>query len=309
MNRTRQNRYGLAVGMFLCLGLSAAFRGTETRPPAPAQSSPAVDLPSLLEKTAEYCRKLESAILDFICREEIAERIDPALDVPPPPTVKTWSTADNWTGAESRGAIVITAAPAKIKNFYVYDYQCIRKQGQIRERRTLLEENKKKKNEPNAVLKTSVIFYENALLGPVGFFEKSRQAEYDYALAGSDKFDKKTVIIVEAKPKLETPEGKDLYGKAWIDPVTGDIVKIDWSAGRVGHLEIFEKRGAKYGRKPRLTLRSEFQAEKNGIRFPSKMFIEEAYVNARGRAFVRSETTVTYKNFKFFTVEVDVRSE
>ncbi len=37
------------------------------------------------------------------------------------------------------------------------------------------------------------------------------------------------------------------------------------------------------------------------------MFIEEAYLNERGRKFVRSETTVEYTDFKFFTVEVEVK--
>ncbi len=59
--------------------------------------------------------------------------------------------------------------------------------------------------------------------------------------------------------------------------------------------------------KPRITLRTEFSVEKNGIRFPSKLSLEEAYLTERGRVFVRSETNVVYKDFKFFTVEVVVR--
>lgn len=52
---------------------------------------------------------------------------------------------------------------------------------------------------------------------------------------------------------------------------------------------------------------SEFQAEKNGLRFPTQLYIEEAYLDKRGRPFVRSKTTVTYKDFKFFTVEVEIK--
>jgi len=58
---------------------------------------------------------------------------------------------------------------------------------------------------------------------------------------------------------------------------------------------------------PRITLTSEFAVEKNGLRFPSRLVAEEAYLNDRGRTFVRSTTAVAYKDFKFFTVEVDVR--
>jgi hypothetical protein len=36
------------------------------------------------------------------------------------------------------------------------------------------------------------------------------------------------------------------------------------------------------------------------------MVIEEAYVGKSGRGFIRSRTDVTYKDFRFFTVEVEV---
>ena len=300
------------IGILAALGVSAwlispAFAPASALGTAPAerqQKASAVDLAPLLEKTAEYCRKLESSVLYFVCREEITEKINPALDVQQPPTVRTWSSADNWSGADSRGAIAITSVPSKIKRSYVYEYQCVRKDGRFQEVRTLLEENGKKKSEPNAKLKTSIMLYENAMLGPAGIFRKDYQAEYDYAIIGPDKFEKKPVVIVDAKPKPGAPEAKTLYGKVWIDPATGNIVKIEYSENRIGHYEVFEARGKKYNRTPRITQRAEFSPEKNGLRFPSKLYIEEAYLNARGRVFVRSETTVVYKDFKFFTVEV-----
>jgi hypothetical protein len=105
-------------------------------------------------------------------------------------------------------------------------------------------------------------------------------------------------------PAVERPGATNLYGKAWVGDPDGEILKIEWSESRIGRREIFEQRAEKYRLKPRITLRSEFSAEKNGIRFPSTLWIEEAYLNARGRAFIRSTTTVAYKDFKFFTVEV-----
>ena len=89
--------------------------------------------------------------------------------------------------------------------------------------------------------------------------------------------------------------------------MTGDILKIEWSDSRVGGYDVFKKRAVLYNRTPRLVIRSEFRAEKNGVRFPSRLFVEEAYLNAAEQAKVRSKTEVEYKDFKFFTVEVDVR--
>jgi hypothetical protein len=173
--------------------------------------------------------------------------------------------------------------------------------------RTQLEENGKKKVVPNAELKTSVVVFGKALLGPVGLFGERFQPDYDFALAGEEKIGKIRVLVVDAKPKPGAPPSHNLYGKAWIDPVTGNILKIEWSESRVGRFDVFEKRGQLYNRKPRLVIRSEFSAEKNGIRFPSRLSVEEAYLKESGKAFVRSKTEVVYKDFKFFTVSYDVR--
>jgi len=183
----------------------------------------------------------------------------------------------------------------------------VRKERAIRETRTLLEENRKKKNEPDAELKTSNFVFGTPLLGPAGLFGERFQRDYDYKITGQDKIDRRPVIVIDAQPRADAPDAKNLYGKAWVDAATADILKIEWSEKRVGRYEIFEKRGESYKLKPRITIRSEFSAEKNGIRFPSKLSIEEAYVNERGRVVVRSETTVTYKDFKFFIVEVEIK--
>lgn len=57
---------------------------------------------------------------------------------------------------------------------------------------------------------------------------------------------------------------------------------------------------------PRITLTSEFGIEKNGIRFPSRLFSEEAYVNRQGKKVKLSETSVVYRDYRFFIVDVDV---
>ena len=51
------------------------------KPAAKAAPAPDLTLEAILERTLEYCRRLESSAFDFVCREEISESIDPALDV------------------------------------------------------------------------------------------------------------------------------------------------------------------------------------------------------------------------------------
>lgn len=275
--------------------------------PAPARpvqeaarpSSPSLD--ALLAKAAEYCRKLESSAFDFVCREEIRETIDPKLDV-----AQKYAPSDPGTTPFLGPTFVISTAK-KVRRSFAYDYQCVRAGRAIREMRTQLEENGKRKVVPNAELQTSVVVFGTALLGPVGLFGERFQPAYAFTRAGEEIADGTRAVVIEARPKPGAPASRNLYGKAWIDPATGDILKIEWSEDRVGRFDIFVRRGERYQRTPRLTIRSEFSAEKNGIRFPSRLYVEEAYLKESGKPFVRSKTDVVYKDFKFFTVEFDVR--
>lgn len=250
---------------------------------------PRTQLQALLAKAAEYCRKLESAAFEFICREEVAESVNPSLDA------GSKSAPAKSGGTAFAGPTLSIGWTNKIKRTFVYDLQCGRSGGAVRETRTLLEENGKKKVVPDAEPETSVIAFGTALLGPVGFFGERSQPDHDFALAGEDKIGMTKVLIVEAKPR----PGGDIYGKAWIDPATGDILRLEWRESRVGRLDVFENRGRLYKRKPRLVIRSEYGVEKNGIRFPSRVSVEEAYLEDAGKAAVRSRTEAVYKDFKF----------
>ena len=120
---------------------------------------------------------------------------------------------------------------------------------------------------PNAELQTSIVVWATALLAPVGLLGERFQPGYDF---------------------------------------TGNILKIEWSESRVGNFDVFAKRGQLYSAAGLPNIHSEFSAEKNGIRFPSRLSIEETYINEPGKAFVPLRTDVVYKDFRFFTVEFEV---
>ena len=269
--------------------------------PALPQAEAAATLEALLAKAAEYCRRLESSAFDFVCREEIRETIDPKLDAAEPPRPSDPGTSP------FLGPTLTVRRVKKVKRSFVYDYQCVRAGRAIREVRTQLEENGKRKVVPNAELRTSIVVFGTVLLGPVGLFGEQHQPDYAFAVAGRERVGDVEAVILDAKPKPGAPPSRNLYGRAWIDPATGHILKIEWSESRVGRFEAFVQRGKAFKRTPRLTIRSDFSAEKNGLRFPSRLEVEEAYLNDKGQAFVRSRTEVVYKDFQFFTVTFDVR--
>lgn len=302
----RQNRLpSLLAALFVLAAPAVPSSQTAAAVATPRQQAsppPSLSLDDLLAKAAEYCRRLESSAFDFVCREEITETVDPKLDAGK--GGEPW-THDGWTNYS--GPTLTLTRYRKIKRSFVYDYQCVRAGRVIREMRTQLEENGKRKVVPNAELETSVVVFGNSLLGPVGLFGERFQPDYVFTVAGQEARGKVRTVVVDARPAPGAPATRNLYGKAWFDAATGDILEIEWSESRVGRFDVFKKRGDLYGRTPRLVIRSEFRAEKNGIRFPSRMTVEEAYLAKGGRAVVRSRTVVVYKDFKFFTVEYEAR--
>ena len=276
-------------------------------PPSPrprsqdTTASPPSSLDALLAKAAEYCRRLEGSAFDLTCREEISETIDPSLDAaaepPPSNTQRTTYT----------GPTITISKVKKIKHRFVYDYRCVRTAQAIRETRAQLEENGKRKVVSNAGLKTPVVDFGGALLSPVGLFGERSRPGYDFSVAGEAQAGDTGVLVIGAKPKPEAPLSRCLYGQAWIDPATGAILKLEWGERPAGRFEIFETRGRLYNREPRLVFSSEFGAEKNGIRFPSRQSFEESYLNDAGKVFVRSRTVAVYKDFKFLSIEVELR--
>jgi hypothetical protein len=290
--------------LMACLAISLFFDRTAFSIPVRSgqAASPAFNLESILAKAADYCRRLEASVLDFVCSEKVVEKVDRSRE-----TTKPLGPQHDWNWMRGQTGTTVYSSMRPAKNTFLYDYQCVRADRVLKERRTLIELNGKKHNDPDSQLLTTSVAFRNALLGPVNLFSAKSQHQYDFRLTGTDKLDKRRVVIIEAAPKTDSPEPLCLTGKAWVDPETGNIHKIEWTQKPSERADLFVEREQKIEGKLRLTLRTEFHAEKNGLRFPSRLSIEEAYINKRGRAFVRSTTEVAYTDFKFFTVEVDVR--
>lgn len=241
-----------------------------------------IKLDEVLKETRAYCRRLQNAALDFVCLEEIFEKIDFTRDYS-------------------------TLLPEIRKNSFVYDYQFIRKDNRTKEARILLEENGIKKYEEDADLKTSSFRYQSVLFGPVGLLGSVSQQSYDYKIVDEELLDGDKTVIVEAVPKENQKHQYLPFGKIWVKQTDFSILKIEWNQKTVQNFPEVEKIAKRYKAEPNITLITEFGFEKNRIRFPSKYIIIEAYISQKGKIFIRSKTTVVYRDYKFFTVETEVK--
>jgi len=232
-------------------------------------------LAAILKKSGDYCQRLDRAALDFVCLEEVTEmtrHYTPQTDV------------------------------------YLYDYQFVRKDQEIKENRNLIAFNGKKANIRDSSLNTFMFQYKNVLFGPVGLLSQAWQAYHDFRLVGEDTLNNERAVVVEATPNsfLLTPH---CYGKIWIKEDDGSVLKIVWDQRSLGNFQSAEEWAKIHDAKPQITSFSEYGFEKNGLRFPSRSYTENAYIEKDKRKSVNAEISILYKNYKFFTVETEIKYE
>lgn len=261
------------------------------------------ELEEILRKCAEYCERVENSALFFVCQERIQEIIFNYTDAEGGGLIynfrRHWERTRMYRGTR--------LPPKKERNVYIYDYQLIKKGGKIEESRILLEENGEKKNEKNAKLKTKRFYSQRSILGPVGLLSQEWQAQYEYSLMGEDKIDGRKAYVIEAIPR-ERIEERPNYGKVWVDKKDFSILKIEVAEESIKDYDAIKEELKKYNIIPMISDIHYYRTVKNGIRFPSKTIIEEYYKGSflEGK-LKKSRTVVRYDNYRFFTVEVDVK--
>jgi hypothetical protein len=277
----------------------------ETKPAAPKDEARAAEVMSLLEKTAVYCRNLEHAALNFVCNEDVVEKMFAtrrAMDQYA--TDQAFSGNMEW----SKNGSMEWGKNGVISREWIYDFQLIRQSGTTQEKRTLIAENGEKRKDENAELKTTRFRHRNVFLGPIGLLGERAQAKHTYQFVKEGMVDGEPALVIEATPREKT--GTDLFGKAWVRARDGAVVRIEWEPASMENYAAIEQFSDRIGKTPQITFVSEYGFEKNGLRFPNVYDVTEAYkglATTWGNVF--SKTTVTYKDYKFFQVEtaVDIR--
>jgi len=283
------------AGAAAAAGIAGVVEDIDLAEPLPSKGNPVPA--SVLEAAARYCRALAGASLDFVCREDVREQLsawlvgNSAKSVGPP--------LDGF----QTGAKAPLAAEDRVRD-WVYDYQLVRKEGWTAETRILLEEGGKPRHEERADLQTDRFIHKLVVLGPVGLFGEDAQSQLDYVVANEMEMDGEPVLVVDVRPK--GTEASSLFGKAWVRPRDGAVLKIEWEPVSMGNYAAIEAFARDMRAKPRIKFTSEYAVEKNGLRFPSSYEVVEAY-RTSSQTVTASRTSVAYKDYKFF--EVKVRTE
>jgi hypothetical protein len=239
---------------------------------------------------------LDTASLYYVCREDVRESHVATLERSSPfgPTTLDVSS---W------------------RRHWVYDYQLVRTPLGLSEVRTLIEEDGRKKNEPGARLETELFDFKTVIFGPNGMFGAKNRGDLDFSLLDERTIDGEEVVAVKAAPR-EGVEVHVLYGTAWLRLRDGAALRVEWDKESMGNIAALQEETENRGKVPSLVFRSEYGFEKNGLRFPSRYSISlewrerdtpKLVQSPEARMKTSTEVEVVYSDYKFFTVEVEIK--
>jgi hypothetical protein len=283
---------------FLCLlfMILILVLGQPLFPQVLSDNADQVKLKKILETAGDYCEKLKTMALYFICHENIKEK-----------TYEFEKTILFRRGTGEPRRLVPLAdlrAVKTIKSSYIYDYQMIKKGDDFKEKRDLLEENGKKRNKKDVELQTVRMSAKYLVFGPVGFLSKSWQPHFRYEIVGVEILNKKKAIVIRAVPQ-EITEENYCFGRIWLDEGDSSILRIEWEPQSIVHLkETVESSIGELKRKIAWTVT--YDIVKNGVRFPGAQSIKEIYITKNGKEHVKYEAEHVYDNYRYFTVETEV---
>jgi len=176
-----------------------------------------IRLRAVLNKAIRYCRRLERAALDFVCLEEISEKIDYSRE----------REDEIYVPLNTGIRTQIKIAKRKQENTYLYDFQFTRKADFKKENRTLFEKNGKKAKEQDAPLETSVFQVRNVLFGPLGLLSENMQGYHHYQFVGEEEVLGEKAVVIDATP-TNTLAGAHDFGRVCNKESIGSVLKIDW---------------------------------------------------------------------------------
>jgi len=287
---------------------------SDTAPsPIKAENPPEVDLTQLsgtgksrllqqiLTKTAAYCEEVKRSALDFICREKISDK----LFIYRTGSKKRVAVDDNVMDFGDLAGEKVLKLERTRRDNYEYDYQLVQKQGQPVEKRILLKEKGRTKHVENASLKIKYSA-KNIIFGPVGFLSRYWQNYFSYEIEGQEQLENKRVIVIKAIPKKNNRENQNI-ARIWINEQDFSILQITWEPHSIKGMEekTIETETGELEKNVIWTVTYGF--EKNGIKFPSRQFIQAIYQSSTDNNYPLQEISFIYEDYKFFTVETEVK--
>lgn len=253
----------------------------------------------ILKRAEGYCTKLKKSSIYFFCHEEISESINYGMDV---------GENSRFTIREPIGYGQWKRRSGTVTDTYLYEYQMVQEGDKLEETRKLrrknnlaMRGNKPGQKKERSVLQTKSFKFKQIIFGPLGLLSGYWQKRNDYKMLREDQLNGEKVVVFECLPKLHR-ESNPHFGRVWVKPEDGSVLKIELNPKTLGITDFVRELAGKIKATPEFRFFTEYAIEKNGIRFPSRSVLEEAYIDENGEKKVMVKLVVNYKDYRFFSV-------
>jgi hypothetical protein len=261
------------------------------------------DLSNILDACADYCNKLTSYALHYVCLEKVDEKVRYVSNE----YVGAGATGnpDLHLGEYQRFELHQLMLKNSKKDSYLFDYQLIRSEGKIDEKRIPLGKTGVKRNESDSSLDSRLSFHLQSILVPGHLLSLEQRSYYSYKRSNDEKVKGKMTYVIDISPKQKR-SGDFQRGRVWVDKENHRILKVELETMFMeGYEEVYEE-CSKHYLTPHFTLTHLYEVEKNGIMFPSRSEVRIEYSGLlRSKRELKAEIDTRYSSYKFFTVDVD----
>lgn len=261
----------------------------------PEDNEQKIILKKILKGAGTYSAKLRDESIYFYCKEFVKESRDYSV-----------SGSSNRFDPDIRGHRRNRRGGRKNKTF-INSYQLIQKGESIKETRQFLRNvSRGSKFSKKVNWKSASVVFQKIIFGPLGMLEFSWQPYNSYTIIGKETINNEKAIIIECIPEYPLEKkthrfNNYLFGKIWISVNDYSVLKIEWEPKSIAFVNN-TLNTVSLSSQTRFKYTIEYFLKRNGIRFPTKGYYSEYFVNEKGKKNIYLELGIKYSDFRFFNV-------
>ena len=264
-----------------------------------SQEPTSYELRAMLDRSWEYCRKMDEIAHFYLCRERISETIKSIVNVGPS---MMGSFGDEFQSIFKVKSFVPDLSNPN-RNQYVNDYQVTSRDNLVTELRTPV---KPALEERDSQFGDKIISFPIPVTIPSRLLAPGFRQEYIFLLKDEKRILGKACYVLEVNSRKK--RGIQIKeATIWIEKGDFRVVKAEIRLDASAIDERIRAECREFYLVPHMTVTYEYGVEKKSLLFPSRSEIVLDY-SQLGRTNTRDtkmKVDIQYENYRFFTVETD----
>jgi TonB family protein len=258
------------------------------------------ELQAVLDRSWEYCRKMDDIAHFYLCRERISETIKSIVNVGP--ALMGSGEIEGQVITVRVGSFVPDLARPDT-NRYVNDYQITSQNNRVTELRTPV---KPLSNERNSMFGKKSLSFPIPISVPTRLLAPGFRDEYQYSFGEDRKILGKTCRAIELKARKKRSVEVQ-KATIWIESNSGRVVRAEIECDASAIDERILAECGQYYLVPHMKVEYEFGDDKKGVLFPSrsKIVLDYSQLGRTNTRDTKMKLDIRYDNYRFFIVETE----